>query len=26
LRGRIGSGGHTVTIRSGDGSITVLSR
>ena len=26
LRGRIGSGGHTVTIRSGDGSITVLNR
>jgi hypothetical protein len=26
LRGRVGSGGHTVTIRSGDGSITVLNR
>jgi DUF4097 and DUF4098 domain-containing protein YvlB len=26
LRGRIGSGGHTVTLRSGDGSITVLNR
>jgi DUF4097 and DUF4098 domain-containing protein YvlB len=26
LRGRIGNGGRTVTIRSGDGSITVLNR
>ena len=26
LRGRIGSGGHTVTLRSGDGAITVLNR
>ena len=26
LRGRIGSGGHTVTLRSGDGSISVLGR
>jgi hypothetical protein len=26
LRGRIGSGGHTVTLRSGDGSITVSNR
>jgi hypothetical protein len=26
LRGRIGSGGHKVTLRSGDGSITVLNR
>ena len=26
LRGRIGNGGHTVTIRSGDGSITVGNR
>ena len=26
LRGRLGSGGHTVTLRSGDGSITVLNR
>lgn len=26
LRGRIGSGGHTVTLRSGDGSISVLNR
>jgi len=26
LRGRIGSGGRTVTLRSGDGSITVLNR
>ena len=26
LRGRIGSGGHRVTLRSGDGSITVLNR
>jgi hypothetical protein len=26
LRGRIGGGGHTVTIRSGDGSITVMNR
>jgi DUF4097 and DUF4098 domain-containing protein YvlB len=26
LRGRIGTGGHTVKLRSGDGSISVLSR
>jgi DUF4097 and DUF4098 domain-containing protein YvlB len=26
LRGRIGSGGHRITLRSGDGSITVLNR
>jgi hypothetical protein len=26
LRGRIGSGGHTVKLRSGDGSISVLNR
>lgn len=26
LRGRLGSGGHTVTLRSGDGSITVQNR
>ncbi|MGH9346112.1 MAG: DUF4097 family beta strand repeat-containing protein [Vicinamibacterales bacterium] len=26
LRGRIGNGGHTVTLRSGDGSISVLNR
>jgi DUF4097 and DUF4098 domain-containing protein YvlB len=26
LRGRLGSGGHTVSLRSGDGSISVLNR